>query len=81
MQEKMLWIVLGALLCSCERQGGDAEAVLPVYTVQTAHPVVADVPVYRTWIGRLNAVPHPRLSSNVWSDTDTASSGIRITSI
>ncbi len=55
MQEKMLWIALGALLCSCERQGGEAEAVLPVYTVEAAYPVVADVSVYRTWIGRLNA--------------------------
>ncbi len=55
MQEKMLWIALGALLCSCERQGGASEAVLPVYAVETAQPVVADVTVRRTWIGRLNA--------------------------
>ncbi len=55
MRGKSLWFMLGCLLCSCDHKKSDAEAALPVYAVETAHPQRADVVVYRSWIGRLAA--------------------------
>lgn len=42
-------------LSSCDKRENRSAAALPRYTVSVAQPVRGDVPVYREWVGRLQA--------------------------
>lgn len=52
----LLASLLAVGLVGCDRrETGKSAATLPHYTVSVAHPVRGNVPVYREWVGRLQA--------------------------
>lgn len=55
MDKKMVFLMALLTLVGCEPKPRTAGAALPEYTVQTVHPTVQDVTIYREWIGRLEA--------------------------